>query len=212
MRRLDELLDDEDFIKNLRARSEIEYEVFTSELYPKLWSFVVKRRKINPQDAEDIIGESVFKIFKWLISSEDFRYINGKATTSYIFTIVANEITEYLRRKPSAIQQLSAEHDNPALIAFGDLITELKSIATEKRRVFPESEEETSPTSKKLRCLRAVYSLEEQKQDILRMRYKEEKSFQEIGDALNISEAAARQRVSRAEREARSNWEIQQVL
>jgi RNA polymerase sigma-70 factor (ECF subfamily) len=137
----------------------------------------------NPQDAEDLLQETFLKAYRYL---KDF---DGRSSLStWLYRIAINEALMVLRRKqPEVISidepsQEDAEDQEPLQIVDWCCLPEEELLSAEGRTVLDRAMEKLSP------LLRAVFVL----RDI------EGLSTRQVAQALNLSEAVVKTRLSRA--------------
>jgi RNA polymerase sigma factor (sigma-70 family) len=167
---------------------------FVSVLLPEMKKYFLKQfrsQNIDDDIAEHLANQVAFRLFMIIDGSGIKR---AQLTLSYIYRTAKSVGIDYLRKERPREEQLP--HDDPV---DGSVVEGVSYI-------FAAPDEEYT-SYKRQQCLKAFDLLSESGQAILWMRYVEAKSFEEIAAILNITEAAARQQVSRAERRARRNLE-----
>lgn len=167
---------------------------FVPVLFPEMRNYFRRQfrsKSIDADIAEHLAYQVAFRLFMVIDRSGIER---DQLTLNYIYLTARSVGIDYLRKERPREEQLP--HDDSVA---GSGVEDFSYI-------FAATDEEYT-SDKQLQCLRAFDLLSESDQAILRMRYGEEKSFEEIAGILNITEAAARQRVSRAERRAQRNLE-----
>lgn len=179
----------------LLARDAAAFTEFVQLLQVEMRRFFLRQfssKKIDADIAEYLAYGVAFRLYKIIDRSGIER---DHLTLKYIYRAARSEWIDYLRRERPREEQLPVEGE-PA-----------DDSGAEDFSYNFEHEDEEFSSDKQIQCLRAFDALSESDRDILRMRYEDGKSFEEIAKILNIAVDTARQRVSRAERRARSYLE-----
>jgi len=145
------------------------------EVYPPVWTYLARRVPLR-QDAEDLVSEVLFAFVEQLPRFDPRR----GSVLSWVLTIAHHALIDQRRR-----QRASAPLD--------DLVGSLA-------RPDPSPLEEVLRKETVRELVSLVRELPEQTRDILALRFGGELRYREIADLMELSEAAVRQRVSRAVR------------
>lgn len=148
-------------------------------LYPVVWRFV-RRRAQSDAAAEELLGQVFFQLLEALPRIDPSRGVRG-----YVLTIARNALVDEARRTQRAAPGELAEQQASLQPGALELLT---------------TAEETARLGKQLA------TLPEQTREWLLLRFEDGLRFAEIAQLTGASEAAVRQRVSRAVRELRGNW------
>lgn len=174
---------DESFaLDALRRGERAEFARLVETYSPMIYRLGLKMLT-NPQDAEDLLQETFLKAYRHL---KDF---DGRSSLStWLYRIAINEALMVLRRKqPEVISidepnQEAGEEREPLQIVDWCCLPEEELLSAEGRTVLDQAMEKLSP------LLRAVFVL----RDI------EGLSTRQVAQALNLSEAVVKTRLSRA--------------
>lgn len=146
--------------------------------YDAIFSYVFRRLAIY-EAARDITAETFLKAFQYINS---FKW-KGIPVSAWIYRIATNEINLYFRRskyKTSGIDAL-------AHVAYDEGI-ETEKAALEKAL---QENNEFMTVQKQLRALKTRY------QEVIALRYFEEKSIREISEILDKNEGTVKSLLSR---------------
>jgi RNA polymerase sigma-70 factor (ECF subfamily) len=145
------------------------------ELYPPVWSYLA-RRLPRPEDAEDLVSEVFHSFLEQLPRYEPRR----GSVLSWVLTIAHHSLVDSRRRRRPAVP----------------LDERIESLP--RPEPSPLQELLRKEGARRLQAL--VRELPDQTRDILALRFGGELRYREIARLLGLSEAAVRQRVSRAVR------------
>lgn len=147
------------------------------------------RRTGNHADAEDLTGQ----VFTEALEKFDAYRHEGKAG-AWLFTIAHSRLVDYYRKRSHRRHRpLAHEGDDPAL--FHDTQTpspEGRLIDDEQRR----------------HLFAMLDMLDEDKRDLILLRYGADLTFEEIGDIVGKSEAAVKMSLYRLLAELRRRWHL----
>jgi RNA polymerase sigma factor (sigma-70 family) len=135
------------------------------------------------EDAEDIVSETFSKAFKHLNT-----YTKQFAFSTWLFKIASNTAIDKIRKKN--IPQISINDDNS--------LKNYNQISTESN-----AEIEMIKKQEKKQVQLYLNKLDENSREILRLRYFEELSYDEIASGLNISLTNVKVQLHRAKKQMR---------
>mgnify|MGYP002860980985 FL=1 len=137
----------------------------------------------NPQDAEDLTSKVFTEALEGLINQ---RYRKGGSFAAWLFTIARRRLIDYYRQSRTVSLEESAISDPDPLeqIQFGDSKTRLNELLSQ---------------------------LDEEKQELMRLRFAGGLSFGEIAALEGKNEAAVKMVVYRTIDWLRKNWEARNV-
>jgi len=154
------------------------------QYYPKIFGYVL-RRTVNLEAAQDITSETFFKALKKLWQ---FRWRNI-SFSSWLYKIATNEINQYFRKaeykKSLSLEELQEQGFEP--ISSHDPVSELIE-AQEKLKQHQDFLE----IQKKIVRLPAKY------QEIITLRFFEQKQIKEISEILGKKEGTVKSLLHRA--------------
>jgi len=166
--------------KALKGNQEA-YTVLLKKYRGTIFSLVYRMVK-SKDEAEDLVQETFIKAFSALSSFND-EY----AFSTWLFKIASNNCIDYLRKK--RLQTLSI--DKPVESKDGQIVKEYPDpIETPEKRLI--AHEKTSIIDI------AIDSLPKKYRMVIIMRHKEEKSYEEIADELNLPLGTVKARIFRA--------------
>jgi RNA polymerase sigma-70 factor, ECF subfamily len=137
----------------------------------------------NPQDAEDITSRVFTEALEGLINR---RYRESGKFAAWLFTIARRRLIDFHRQRPAFSQEEAAFSDY-------DLIDQIQ---------FSDS---------KTRLNELLSQLDEDKQELMRLRFAGGLSFAEIAALDGKSEAAVKMTIHRTIHWLRDNWEAENV-
>lgn len=141
-----------------------------------VFSFVMK--KLNDENDAD---EITVNVFSKVLSKLDLFDPNFQFKT-WILTIAQNTIIDFWRKK-------SRENEDSS-----DSLDEVKNVYAKSPEELLISEEEQQ------KILQIIATMDAKNQDIIRLRFFEEKSIKEIAEELNLSVANTKVRIMRAKK------------
>ncbi len=173
-----ELLSDEEVLK----RSLIERNLFAYiiERYEKrLRAYIGRKSNASPADQDDILQNIFIKVYKNMKEFDpSLRF------SSWIYRIAYNEMVDWYRKKKREPQ-----------VSFDADETILYSLASEDDSSSVALHEE-----QKVILRKALKSLDAKYQNIIELRFYEEKSYEEIADILQIPPGTVAIHLSRAKK------------
>jgi len=175
------LSDDDTLIENAR-RDPDAFAALYRRYLPPVYRYLLIRLG-NAQDAEDITSKVFTEALEGLINQ---RFQKGGHFAAWLFTIARRRLIDCYRQ-PSAVsleEPGSSDPDPFEQIQFSDSKTRLHEL---------------------------ISQLDEEKQELMRLRFAGELSFAEIAALEGKSEAAVKMMVYRTIQWLRENWEVKHV-
>jgi len=175
--------DEKDIIQRARKDPEAFGEIFDA-YYDPIFGYVLKRVG-NVHASQDIVAETFFKALDRLWQ---FRWRNV-SIVSWLYRIAANEINQYFRRSKYTSRSLDAllEESGFDFQSDADVLEEI---------LEQERELERSSTWEEVRGF--IEDLPSKYQEVLALRYFEEKKLSEIAEILGKKEGTVKSLLSRA--------------
>lgn len=167
-----DLNEEKELIKRAQKDPEIFGQIY-DQYYSKIFGYVLKRTA-NLEIAQDIVSETFFKALKKLWQ---FRWRNI-SFSSWLYKIATNEINQYFRKnkyKSASLDKLQEQGFEP--ITLHNPETELM-----------EAQEELKRHQDFIVCQSKISQLDIKYQEVITLRFFEEKQIREIGEALGKSE------------------------
>jgi len=173
--------------KQLVEKSRKDPEAFAElfeEYYPKILRYNL-HRTANAEAARDITSEVFFKALKNLWQ---FRWI-GASFSSWLYKIASNEVNQYFRSRkyePVSLEQAIEENKMPELASQNDLEKEIAAAQAEldKNRDYAAIKG-------------TLLALPEKYQEVLALRFLEQKKITEICEILGKKEGTIKSLLSR---------------
>jgi len=173
--------------KQLVEKSRKDPEAFAElfeEYYPKILRYNL-HRTANAEAARDITSEVFFKALKNLWQ---FRW-KGVPFSSWLYKIASNEVNQYFRNRkyePVSLEQAIEENKMPELASQNDLEKEIAAAQAEldKNRDYASIKG-------------ALLALPEKYQEVLALRFLEQKKIAEICEILGKKEGTVKSLLSR---------------
>lgn len=166
------------------ARLSVSDTVYFGELIerysPVLSRYVLRRSHASKEDAEDIVQNSFIKMY---------RNINDFDTTltfsSWAYRITHNELIDWYRKQKTRPQLIVGDGDEDVFASIaGDFDIEKSAIQNETKHEIE----------------KVIKTLDEKYQEIIFLRFFEDKSYEEIADILKIPAGTVAIRLSRAKK------------
>ena len=168
---------DRDMLVRVVERDQAAHRVLFERYYKRVLAFV-RRRLSDDGLAEEITTDVFFEVWR-----NAAAYRGESPVTTWIFGI-ANLKTLSARRYYAQPRRASVRlASDEALARFGEPSDQMESIAARQEL---------------LRVMRAIERLPEGQRDVLRLAFLEGRSYPEIAEQLEISEANVKTRVNRA--------------
>lgn len=171
-------LDDATLVERARSNTEAFGVLYRRYLTP-LYRYLY-RRLGNVHDAEDLTAQVFSEALEGLA---DGRYREDGCFVAWLFTIARRRMVDFYRRRP-AVALADAPDAEPGLAAAVEKGEDLQRLA------------------------RLVGLLDEEHQELLRMRFSAGLSFGEIGQIEGRSEAAVKMAFHRTLEHLRNLWEV----
>jgi RNA polymerase sigma factor (sigma-70 family) len=152
---------------------------FYEEISPAVLRFFAMRTR-DPHAALDLNAETFVKAFE---RRGDFRGVSDEQAAAWLWTIARNELARYWRSKSvelAAVQRVGMER--PALTE-DELLEFERLIATEELRDHIEH---------------ALQVLPDEQREVIRLRFIDDLSYEEMAHTLGVSNDVVRTRTSRA--------------
>jgi len=172
-------LDDRTLIEHARRNTEAFGVLYRRYLTP-LYNYL-NRRLSNGHEAEDIATQVFIDVLEGLVAN---RYQENGCFVAWLFTIARRRLTDFYRQRPSA-PLFDPPSPEPGLLTVIEKGQDLQRLA----------------------CLLA--QLDEDRQELLRLRFSAGLSFAEISALDGRSEAAVKMAVYRTIDFLREHWEIE---
>ena len=177
--------------EELAARS-VEDTLYFGELVKRyeslLLRYVMRRSYATKEDAEDIVQNCFIKMY---------RNINDFDTTlrfsSWAYRITHNELIDWYRKQKSRPQLVISSEDEDIFASIAsDMNIEKEALQNETKKEIENS----------------IKTLDEKYQEIILLRFFEDKSYEEISDILKIPPGTVAIRLSRAKKSLREKLQI----
>ncbi|MCX6703797.1 MAG: RNA polymerase sigma factor [Candidatus Zambryskibacteria bacterium] len=171
-------LSDEEVLR----RSSTERELFAHIIQRyehKLRLYIQRKSHASPEDIDDLLQNIFIKVYRNIKGFDpSLRF------SSWIYRIAYNEMVDWYR-KEKRTPHISFDADESILYTIaGDQDTTEKALKEEQKKVVST----------------ALSSLDQIYQDIVELRFYEEKSYEEIGDILQIPPGTVAIRISRVKK------------
>jgi RNA polymerase sigma-70 factor (ECF subfamily) len=145
-----------------------------------LLRYVMRRSHATKEDAEDIVQNSFIKMY---------RNINGFDSSlkfsSWAYRITHNELIDWYRKQKSRPQLMVSSNDEDVFASIaGDMNIEKEAIQKETKREIES----------------VIEKLDPKYQEVVMLRFFEDKSYDEISDILQIPPGTVAIRLSRAKK------------
>jgi RNA polymerase sigma-70 factor (ECF subfamily) len=148
----------------------------------------------DPQVASDLTHETFMKAFE---HRREFRGASDKQAAAWLWRIAHNELKQHWRSRSAelaAVQRLGLEH---VILSDGEVLEGEQFVAAEELR-------------EQLR--RALELLPDDQQEVVRLRFVDDLSYDEIAQKLGVSNDAVRTRTSRALRALRTSGHLDEAI
>jgi RNA polymerase sigma factor (sigma-70 family) len=169
-----------------------EFGVLFDHYYKKIFGYAL-RRTVNYDLAKDIAAETFFKAF---FKIKDFKW-KGVSLSSWLFRIATNEINYYYRKQKYSPGSLDLLLENDDF----DIVNK-EGLEEERERIQKElnDHDDFITVQKKLELLPVKY------QEVISLKYFEEKSIKEIAEILGRKEGTIKSLLSRGLEKLRSQF------
>ena len=175
-------IDDSEKVERALQGDQQAYSKLLTKYKGAIFNLVYKMVK-NKEEAEDLVQETFVKAFGALPTFDE-RY----AFSTWLFKIASNNCIDYLRKKKLktfSIDKTAESKDGEIKQSFEDIKTpdpEISAIEKEKKSLIEA----------------AIDSLPAKYRDAIILRHKEDKSYEEIADILNLPIGTIKARIFRA--------------
>lgn len=145
-----------------------------------LLRYVMRRSHATKEDAEDIVQNSFIKMYR---NINDFD--TSLKFSSWAYRITHNELIDWYRKQKSRPKLIITDKDEDIFSTIaGDMNIEKEAIQKETKKEIE----------------RVIQELDPKYQEIIMLRFFEEKSYEEISDILQIPSGTVAIRISRAKK------------
>jgi RNA polymerase sigma-70 factor (ECF subfamily) len=174
---------DDELVMAVKAGSPGAFAELHAMYSRRLYNTIVSITK-SPEDAEDALQETFLRVYRAIHTFE------GRSSVySWLTRIAINSALMVLRKRRARPEvSLDLEPDAPGAEA---ICSEAKDSALDPEQLYDLHQ-------RRVKLMRAVHNLNAHLRGPIRMRMAKESSIREIGQALNISEAAVKARLRRA--------------
>jgi RNA polymerase sigma-70 factor (ECF subfamily) len=183
-------------LPGLLARSRASPQAFSDfyeEISPEVLRYFVMCTR-DPQVASDLTHETFMKAFE---HRREFRGASDKQAAAWLWQIAHNELKQHWRSRSTelaAVQRLGLEH---VILSDGEVLEGEQFVAAEELRE---------------QILRALELLPDEQQEVVRLHFVDDLSYDEIAQKLGVSNDAVRTRTSRALRALRTNGHLDEAI
>ena len=167
-----DLNEEKELIKLAQKDPEIFAKIY-DHYYPKIFGYILKRTA-NLEIAQDITSETFFKALKKLWQ---FRWRN-LSFSSWLYKIATNEINQYFRK---------GKYESASLDELQELGFEAVSLHNPESE-FLEAQEKLKQHQDFLTCQQKINQLDVKYQEVITLRFFEQKQIKEIGEILGKSD------------------------
>ncbi len=143
---------------------------------------LVYRMVRNREEADDITQETFIRAFKALS-----RYTPKYAFSTWIFRIATNRCIDYLRKRKISIVPL----DQGIRTKTGELRREIADFSTRPDEIFFQKR-------RRISIEQAIGSLPPKYREVILLKHKQERSYEEIAHILNLPLGTVKVRIFRA--------------
>jgi RNA polymerase sigma-70 factor (ECF subfamily) len=185
-----------DGVAGLLARSRSspdEFADFYEQTSAQVLCFFVTRTD-DPQRAIDLTHETFMKAFE---HRQEFRGASDEQAAAWLWRIARNELAQYWRSRSvelAAVERLGLER---VTLSDGEVLDGERFIAAGELRE---------------QIRRALEVLPEDQREVVRLRFVDDLSYEEIAQKLGVSNDAVRTRTSRALRALRSSGHLDEAI
>jgi RNA polymerase sigma factor (sigma-70 family) len=183
-------------LPGLLARSRASPDAFADfyeQMAPQVLCFFATRTE-DPQRAVDLTAETLTKAFE---HRREFRGASDEQAAAWLWKIAHNELKQHWRSRSielAAVERYGVEHRT---LSEEELLRVERSIAAEE-------------LSEQIRD--ALELLPEDQQEVVRLRFIDDLSYDEIAQELGVSNDVVRTRTSRALRTLRSSAHLHEAI
>lgn len=166
---------------------------FYEQMAAQVLCFFVTRTE-DPQRAIDLTHETFMKAFE---HRREFRGASDEQAAAWLWRIARNELAQHWRSRSAelaAVERLGFEH---VTLSDGEVLEGERFIATEELRE---------------QIRHALEVLPDDQQEVVRLRFVDDLSYDEIAQKLGVSNDAVRTRTSRALRALRTSGRLNEAI
>ena len=173
--------EDRQLIQSARSGDEKAFEKLLKKYRNLVYSVMVRMVR-NPQEAEDLTQEAFIKAFGALQSfNEEYAF------STWLMKIASNNCIDFLRKKKLRTQSI----DEP--VKYKD-----ESLQFELQDHEPTPERNMLNTERSRMINDAIEALPKRYREVIVLRHKEEKSYEEIAELLHLPLGTVKARIFRA--------------
>ena len=183
-------------LPGLLARSRASPQAFSDfyeEISPEVLRYFLMSTR-DPQVASDLTHETFMKAFE---HRREFRGASDKQATAWLWQIAHNELKQHWRSRSAelgAVERLGLEH---VTLSDGEVLEGERFVAAEELRE---------------RIQHALEVLPDAQQEVVRLRFIDDLSYDEMAEKLGVSNDVVRTRTSRALRALRSSGQLDEAI
>lgn len=164
-------------------RDNPEYLSYLIDRYKnKLFKYVKRRLNVDNQDMEDILQDVFIKIYRNINEYDD-----NLVFSSWVYRITHNHMIDWLRKNKRHVHISIDDEENKLIHILEDENTKIDNSVLQKKEDFDILKKEIS-------------KLPQDYQEILILKFFEDKSYEEISDILKISISSVGVKINRAKK------------
>ncbi len=164
-------------------RDNPEYLSYLIDRYKnKLFKYVKRRLNVDNQDMEDILQDVFIKIYRNINEYDD-----NLIFSSWVYRITHNHMIDWLRKNKRHVHISIDDEENKLIHILEDENTKIDNSVLQKKEDFDILKKEIS-------------KLPQDYQEILILKFFEDKSYEEISDILKISISSVGVKINRAKK------------
>lgn len=185
------LAEEEKWIHEVKSNPEA-FSILFEEYYSQLLNFAV-RRTGNIEIARDVVSETFYKAFKNI----PFFIWNNISFSSWLYRICNNEINQYYRKSDNK-RKIAADNNQLLASIVDDFNLEEEMLKTQ---------EEFDKHERFLAVQQKILALPLKYQEVLVLRYFEDKSIKEIAEILRKSEGTVKSLIHRGIKKVKNEFD-----
>ena len=183
---------EEDLLLDKIKKDPKKFGILFDQYYNRIFGYVL-RRTLDYDLASDIVAETFLKAF---LKINSFRW-KGISISSWLFKIATNEINYYYRKQKYTPRSLDLLLDSDEFD-----IRNTESIEEEKAKI----EEELKAHNDFVLVQKQLEKLPVKYQEVIALKYFEEKSIKEISEILDKKEGTVKSLISRGLQKLRESF------